>query len=101
MSRRKVLLVGLDEYFPRELSAVLERDSDHGLVTEVVTLIREALERISTRGYDAVVCWAEREDELVGIIRLRKASPELPIVVLTSQATPGFQTLARRMGRPG
>jgi len=101
MSRRKVLLVGLDEYFPRELSAVLERDSDHGLVTEVVTLIREALERISTRGYDAVVCWAEREDELVGIIRLRKASPELPIVVLTSQATPGFQTLARRMGATG
>jgi len=102
MSRRRVLLVGSDEYFPGELSAVLERDSDHGLVTEVVTLIREALERISTRGYDAVVCWAEREDELGGILRLRKAGPELPIVVLTSQGTtPGFQSLSRRMGATG
>ena len=39
MSRRKVLLVGPDEYSPRELSSVLERDSDHGLVIEVVTQI--------------------------------------------------------------
>jgi hypothetical protein len=76
MSRRKVLLVGADEYAPSELSAVLEKDSDHGLVTEVVTMIREALEQISTKGFDAVVCWAEREDELAGIIRIRKASPK-------------------------
>jgi CheY-like chemotaxis protein len=101
MSRRKVLLVGPDEYCPRELAAVLDRDTEHGLATEVVTLIQEALERTSARGFDAVVCWAEREDELAGIIRIRKASPELPIVVLTSQATPGFEELARRMGATG
>jgi CheY-like chemotaxis protein len=98
MPRRKLLLVGTDEYAPRDLSAVLDNDSDHGLATEVVTLIREALERISAKGFDAVVCWAEREDELAGIIRLRKSGPEVPIVVLTSQNDPEFEALARQMG---
>ena len=98
MPRRKVLLVGTEEYSPRDLSAVLDKDSDHGLATEVVPVIREALERISAKGYDAVVCWADREDELAGIIRLRKSGPELPIVVLTSQNDPEFEALARQMG---
>src|SRR3954469_2837391 len=101
MSRQKVLLGGADEYAPRELSAALERDSDHGLVTEVVGLIGEALERVSAKGYDAVVCWAEREDELAGIIRIRKAALDLPIVVLSSLNDPGFEALACRMGATG
>jgi len=98
MARRKLLLVGADEYCPGVLAAVLDRDSDHGLATEVVPLFREALERITAKGFDAVVCWAEREEELAGIIRIRKAGPELPIVILTSQPTPAFDDLARRMG---
>jgi CheY-like chemotaxis protein len=98
MARSRVLLVGDRDHSPRALSDRLERDSDHGLATEVVALIGEALERVSAKGYDAAVCWAERQDELAAVIRLRKASASLPIVLLTSQADPAFGELAHQMG---
>jgi signal transduction histidine kinase/CheY-like chemotaxis protein len=94
-----VLLVGTSELIPPpELPSILENDSDGNLKAEVTTQIQEAVERVSARGYDAVVCWAEREEELAGIIRIRKAQPELPILLLTSQENPGFGDLAYRMG---
>ena len=99
MSPRQILLVGTSELIPpAELPSILENDSDGNLKAEVTTKIHEAVERISTKGYDAVVCWAEREEELAGIIRIRKARPELPILLLTSQENPGFGDLAYRMG---
>src|SRR3954463_12298023 len=98
MARSRVLLVGDRDASLRELSAALERESDGDVAAEVVARIGDALQRVSGKGYDAVVCWSERLDELTGVLRIRKANPELPIVAVTPQDDPGFQALARQMG---
>jgi DNA-binding response OmpR family regulator len=93
----RVLLVGSEESVP-QLPALLEHDSEQRVRAEAMTAVQQALERISEKGYDAVVCWADREDELAGVIRIREASPELPILLLTSRTDPNFEGLARQMG---
>jgi len=99
MSPCQVLLMGTSDLPPpAKLPSILENDSGGELKAEVTTKVHEALERVSAKGYDAVVCWAEREEELAGIIRIRRAHPQLPILLLTSQADPGFGDLAYRMG---
>jgi|SRR6185503_14824370 len=94
-SSQRVLLVGSDDPM---LPAAIERDSDQSIVVEAIKAVHVALGRIVEKGCDAVVCWAEREDELTGVIRIRKANPALPILLLTSRTEPEFEALARRMG---
>jgi CheY-like chemotaxis protein len=95
--QRRVLLLGREPAVPL-LPAILERDSLNSISAEVAGAVQEALGRIAGRGWDAVVLWADREDELAGVIRIRKASPALPILLLTSRKDPDFADLARRMG---
>jgi hypothetical protein len=80
----RVLLVGSDKNLPT-LPFVIERDSKNRIGAEATTAIQDALTRLSEKGYDAVVYWAEREDELAGVIRIRKKNPKLPILVITSR----------------
>jgi CheY-like chemotaxis protein len=57
------------------------------------------LEKLAANGYEAVVCWAERPDELDLLVRIRKTRPTLPIVLLSSAVhTPEFRTLALEKG---
>lgn len=98
MNRFRVLLVGTKDCPPSNLPAVLHRDSNQEMVAEAVTAVSDALTRLGEKGYDAAVCWADRTDELAGVIRIRKANPELPIMVLTGREEPGFEHLSRRAG---
>jgi len=98
MNRFRVLVMGPQGRLPADLESSIHEDSRKEMVAEMVASVSEALTRIGNRGYDAAVCWAERTDELAGVIRIRKNHPELPIMVLTDHETPGFADLARQAG---
>jgi DNA-binding NarL/FixJ family response regulator len=68
------------------------------LAAETIPSLKEALDRLSESGYSAVICWAEHQDELAALIRIRKANPGLPIMLFTPKRDPDFQSLARQMG---
>jgi DNA-binding NarL/FixJ family response regulator len=68
------------------------------LAAETIPSLKEALSRLSASGYSAVICWAEQQDELAALIRIRKANPALPIMLFTPKRDPEFQDLARLMG---
>src|SRR5205823_14924219 len=94
----RVLLVGGKDRLPAELQSHLEQDPSRQLLAETTSAVHEAITRLSETGFDAVVCWAERQDELAGVIRIRKANPELPILLLTSREEPAFEELSRQSG---
>ena len=98
MSDVRVLLVGGKDSLPAELQSHLGRDPSQPLLAETTSVVQEAMTRLSEKGFDAVVCWAERQDELAGVIRIRKENPELPIVLLTSREEPAFEELSRQSG---
>jgi|SRR5579862_82202 len=98
MSDVHVLLVGGKDRIPAEFQSHLERDSSHQLLAETTSAVQEAMTRLSEKGFDAVVCWAEQQDELAGVIRIRRANPELPILLLTSREEPAFEELSRQSG---
>lgn len=98
MNRFRVLLLGTKDQIPQDLPDLLHRDSGREMVAEVTEAVPTALARLGEQGYDAAVCWADRSDELAGVIRIRQAHPSLPILVLTDQESPGFEDLARRAG---
>ena len=62
----RILLVGGEKRLP----CILERDSGNSVRAEAAGAVHEALDRLAEKGWDAVVCWAEREDELAAVIRI-------------------------------
>jgi DNA-binding NarL/FixJ family response regulator len=68
------------------------------LAAETIPSLKDALGRLADSGYSAVICWAEHQDELAALIRIRKANPGLPIMLFTPKRDPAFQDLARQMG---
>jgi signal transduction histidine kinase/CheY-like chemotaxis protein/GAF domain-containing protein len=98
MPTQRVLLVGSKERLPDEFPYFLADQSGEEVLAEATRAVQEALTRVAEKGYDAIVCWAESQDELAAVIRLRKARPDVPIVVLTSQEDPSFDALARQAG---
>jgi CheY-like chemotaxis protein len=98
MNRFRVLLLGDKARLPRDLPDLIHRESEREMVAEAVEVVSAALLRLSRQGYDAAVCWADRTDELAAVIRIRKAKPELPILVLTCTGDPGFDDLSSRAG---
>jgi CheY-like chemotaxis protein len=81
-----------------DLPATWERDSQGKIYAQVIKAVGEAIDEITRTAFDAVICWAEHRDDLVGVIRLRKGRPALPIVVISSQEGAGFRALAMQMG---
>jgi DNA-binding NarL/FixJ family response regulator len=98
VSKHRVLLVGDRRSLPKDLPDLLRRDSRAPILAEAATAIGSALAMLSKGGYDAALCWVERDDELAGVIRIRKARPELPILVLSTRDDPDFAALARQAG---
>jgi DNA-binding response OmpR family regulator len=99
MNRFRVLLLGDRDRLPRNLADRIYDDSEREMAAEAVEAVHTALARLSRQGYDAAVCWADRTDELAGVIRIRKANPDLPILVLTSPTEDaGFDDLSSRAG---
>jgi CheY-like chemotaxis protein len=94
-----VLLLGSEKDLPStSVAADLVADPDGKLQAEVCRAVFDAVQKVTTQPYDAVICWAESDEELSGIIRLRKAKPEIPILVVSSRDESQFGELARRMG---
>ena len=96
MLQSRVLLMASEQ--STSLSSMLESEREHGFKIEIMAAVQEAVARIAHMGFDAVVVWAEREDELNGVLRIRKASPELPLLLVTSRRDPGFGGWARENG---
>jgi len=93
----RILLVGERGAIPAGLEAGLRSDPD-GILADVVAEAGEAVAALARKEYAAAVCWTKGEDELGAVIRLRKASPDLPILVLAADATPDFAATARLAG---
>jgi len=53
---------------------------------------------LQERRYEAVVCWAERPEELALVARVRSSGPSTRILLVTSCATNGFSDLALQAG---
>jgi len=98
VTAHRILLVGGAERLPTHQPILLEPDSGHPFLIENTRILQDALLKISQTGYDAVVCCAEQEEELVAVIRIRKDHPTLPILVLSSQESPEFQRKVRDAG---
>ena len=98
MPPNRVLLLDTKSAAAPDLPYALERESEGRIAAEVSTVVQEAIDRIARQGYDAVICWAEHKDDLIGVIQIRRARPALPILVLSSQESLGFRALAIQMG---
>jgi len=53
---------------------------------------------LQDRRYEAVVCWAERPEELAVVARVRASSPATRIFLVMSHASDGFSDLAVQAG---
>jgi len=94
----RVLLVGSGPESVRGIPSADELNAGSVLASETIPSLKDALKRLGESGYSAVICWAEHEDELAALIRIRKANPGLPIMLFTPKRDPAFQDLARQMG---
>lgn len=98
MDKPRILVVGSALHHPAGLPTVADFAGDDQLLAESRVTVQEALSSLSQKGLSAVICWAEEESQLAGVIRIRKAAPELPILLLSPDRSPGFQSLARQLG---
>jgi len=63
-----------------------------------VTRVIDALQEVGLRSYEAAICVVDGPDELACVIRLKKAKPDLPVLMLTKSADPIFRNLGEQMG---
>lgn len=92
-----VLLVSTDRKSREILPAALQAEAPD-LSIETLGRIGEALARITSMRFDAVVCCADSPEELAHVIRIKKANPDLPIVLLSRVPEWGFAALAETFG---
>ncbi len=97
MKTKEVLLVSPDRKLLEHLPAALSRDSAPVTVKAFPRVV-EALDQIVSRSFDALVCTVDGPDELATVIRLKKAKPELPIIMLTDSPDPLLRKLGEQMG---
>lgn len=94
---KKVLLFAADHKSREVLPRALEAQRPD-LAVEVSARITDALSRLDTETFDAVVCCVDSADELAVVIRLKKKKPDLPLVMLSRVQEKGFEALAESMG---
>lgn len=92
-----VLLVSTDRKSREVLPPALQAEAP-GLTIEALGRIGEALARLTSTRFDAVVCCADSAEELAHVIRIKKANPGLPIIVLSRVPEWGFAALAETLG---
>ena len=94
----KVLLVAPPDGSAPGYPSAAELGAEASIAAETAATVPEAVERLSAAGYDAVICWAERQDQLAALVRLQKARPGTPVLLVTPPSDPVFQELARQLG---
>lgn len=96
----RVLVLGRRE----GIASAVAQGLDGPATVDVCEQIQQAVEWAASacgalEGYDAILCQAERADELSMVVRLRKRDPDTPIVIVSGRADhPDFRELACRMG---
>jgi DNA-binding response OmpR family regulator len=68
------------------------------LAVEFADSASDLSDLVRGRGYDAVVCWAERAEELDLVVRIRASSPDLPILMVTPDQDAALQVKALASG---
>src|SRR6185295_1170293 len=74
-----------------------EREGDD-LVADSVASISEALANLVQKGYDGVLCRVDSPRDLSFLIRIRHASPTMPLVAITPHDRCSLDDLARESG---
>jgi CheY-like chemotaxis protein len=95
MPKNKILFVGEDEVTRRTLTGVLEQS---GFVVTSATNVLEALNRITSEPYDALLTelhWPVEADGLRVVCAMRHANPSAVILLLSAfpQVVPAVQTI--------
>ena len=92
-------LLILDRDFPPRLQIPLvsEREGED-LFADSVANISAAIAKLAQHGYDAVLCRVDGPEELSFLIRIRHASPTIPIVALTPRQPSALDELALASG---
>jgi len=92
-----VLLVSTDRKSRELLPPAIEAEAPEiRLVT--IGRIGEAAARLPSLGVDGVVCCADAPEDLAHLIRIRKADPAVPVVLLSRVSAWGFDALAQSFG---
>lgn len=67
------------------------------ITTDICSHVAQALDRLD--GCQAVVCWADARDELAAVVRVRNASPTVPILLVSERnQDEEFSSLAVKLG---
>jgi DNA-binding NarL/FixJ family response regulator len=96
MKSLRVLLVSDDAKLRESVPGVLRREG--ALEVETAPRVPEALLKMASTPFDVVVCTVESQDELACLIRVKKASPSVPVVVLSKPGDPRLATLGEYLG---
>src|SRR5262245_43019040 len=91
MANRRVLVVQPpDPAFGKSLSEGFHAHAKN-LAMEIADVTSNLVDRVRESGCDAVVCWAERAEELELVVRIRASNPHLPILMVTPNTDEMFQ----------
>ncbi|MDY6850752.1 MAG: response regulator [Thermodesulfobacteriota bacterium] len=93
----KVLLIDDEKDF---LEALSERMEARGMQVSTTTSAKDAIEKVGTHSYDAVVLdlMMPEMDGLETLVALKKKRPELQIILLTGHATVDKGIEAMKLG---
>jgi len=74
------------------------RERQPGLEIETAGPVDEALSRLTAKPHRAVVHVVHTPDEIAGVVRVKKAWPDIPLVMLTTISDPVIFMLGEQMG---
>jgi len=97
LSRRVLIAQPPDLGFGKSLSEAFPIHAKT-LAVEIADAISNLVDRVRESGCDAVVCWAERAEEMELVVRIRASRPDLPILMVTPDNDEGFQRRAIQNG---
>jgi len=97
VTRRILVVQPPDSGLGKSLPAAFQTHAT-ALAVDMADATSDLIDRVRESGYDAVVCWAERPDELELVVRIRAGSPELPILMVTPDSDPTLQSRALEKG---
>lgn len=97
MNRRVLIVTPQDAGLGKSLPEAFQTHAS-ALAVEFADAAADLADFVRDRGYDAVVCWAERAEELELVVRIRATSPDLPILTVTPDQDDVLQAKAIENG---
>lgn len=100
MTRRVLVVQPPDPELEKSLPGAFRANASE-LAVDISETTAGLVERLRDGGFDAVICWAERPEELELVVRIRAASPDLPILLITKDTDEALQKRALQNGVTG